>query len=82
MKKTTTNHLLLTSASSVSVMFLTTSPGKVTKTDLTGRLHPFCTPIPKSKHTTNAQPPIMRSTVAQNATNFKTNFKIRILSVN
>lgn len=57
------NHLLLTFANSESVMLLMMSPGKVTKTDLRGRLHPSCMLIPKNKHTAKAQHLMMRSAV-------------------
>lgn len=53
------SHLVLTSASSTSLMFLMTSPGNVTKTDLTGRLHPSCKLIPKTKQTARAAQNLM-----------------------
>lgn len=58
------NHLLLTSASSVSVIFLMMSPGKVTKTDLRGRLHPSWMLIPTIKITAKPQHLMMRPMLA------------------
>lgn len=55
------NHLLLTSASSISVMSLMMSPGKVRRTDLRGTLHPSLKLIPKTKHTAKTQYFMMRS---------------------
>lgn len=43
----------------MSVMFLMMSPGKLTKTDLRGRLHPSCKHIPKATSSTKVQEDLM-----------------------
>ena len=56
------NHLLLTSASSISVMLLLTSLGKVTNTDLRGRLQASSEHIPRTSRA-EAQDLILRPRV-------------------
>lgn len=56
-------HLLLTSANSMSVMFLMISSGKVTNTDWRGRLHPSCKLIPKTTSSAKVQDLMMRCLV-------------------